>query len=302
MLIWGINYLKGIDIFSRHKEFITVYYDVDGLVKSDAIVLNGLQIGQVSDISFHPDKSGKLVVTLRVQNKYFVSKKTEARIVSSSLFGGKSVEIFLHGDTVPAENGDTLFATVALSLRKEVNQQVGPIKEKTETLLTSLDSVVLMLQEIFNPYNRKHLTMTVENLSAAMKNIERSSQSLNELLAANNGRLRLLIENMESVSSNLKENNEEIDHIINNFSQISDSLAKANIAQTFSNASIALKQTSAVMEKINKREGSLGLLVNDDSLYNNLNAAARDLDKLILDIKANPKRYIHFSVFGKKGN
>ncbi len=292
-LIWGINFLKGQDFFTASNKYYAVYENVDGLVKSNPVMMSGFRIGIINHIDFLPDKSGRLLVTLLVNNDVFVSKDATANIFSSDLLGAKSIRIDLGNSTKPAEDGDTLIPVLETSLTSRLGKQVGPVKDKVESLVVSLDSVTQMLHQLFDVNTKNNLRGSIMHLNSSMN-------SLDNMLTSDDGKLKLIFSNLESISKNLKNNNEAISHIINNLSNITDTLAKVQFASVINNAAAALQEFNIVMSKINKGEGSLGLLINDQKLYSNLDSSAKNLDELLKDMKANPKRYVHFSVFGKK--
>lgn len=293
-LIWGINFLKGIELFSRTIKIYAVYDNIDGLVASNRVILNGYRVGQVQKIRFLPDHSGKMFATLTVNPDIFISKNSIARIVSSDFFGGKAVQLELGNDPNPVKDGDTLFS----ELKSGIEQQLGPVKDKAERLIESLDSVATAFHIMLDEKTRKNISSSFSHLSVVLANLEQTTSTLNSMISGG-GKLNNSISNFESISSNLKNNNEKITHIIDNFSQISDSLAKANMASAITSISKSANELNILIAKINKGEGSLGKLANNDSLYNNLSTTAANLDKFLIDIKANPKRYVHFSMFGK---
>jgi phospholipid/cholesterol/gamma-HCH transport system substrate-binding protein len=293
-LVWGINYLKGVDIFSRTTKVYAIYDSVEGLVKSNAVILKGYRIGQVQDLKFLPDKSGRMIATILISRKVFVSKNSKAQIINSDFFGGKAVNIDLGKDPQPIADGDTLQSEVISGL----SEQIGPIKDKVESLMQSLDSVANSLHLLLDEKTRQNVSKSFESLAKILATFESASTHLDNMLSSDQSKLNRMIANAESITDNLKKNNEKISNILNNFSQISDSLAKANLANTLMNANKVMSEAATIMQKINKGEGTLGMLVNNDSLYKNLSTTAADLDKLIIDLKANPKRYVHVSVFG----
>ncbi|MFZ4549458.1 MAG: MCE family protein, partial [Bacteroidales bacterium] len=198
-----------------------------------------------------------------------------------------------------AKDEDTLSNQLQASLAEEVSIQMLPIKRKAETLLTSIDSVLIMVQYVFNENTRMNLSKSFENIKIAIDNLKNTTFNIDTLVSTQRNRLSHIIGNVESISSNIEKNNEKITTILSNFSIISDSLAKSNIKQTIENANKAISNVSNVFDKINNGKGTLGLLVNNDTLYNQINNAASSLDKLLIDIKSNPSRYIKISVFGK---
>lgn len=291
-LLWGLNYLKGKDVFTSRNNFYAVYPSVEGLVQSNPVFMNGLRIGIVNDIDFMPDNSGRLLVQLLIDNDVFISKNSVARIFNADLIGTKAMRIELGDNPQSAENGDTLLAMMEFSLTQQLSKEAGPLKEKTERLIVSIDSTVTMIRQLFDPATKNNLRSGINHLSNSLASFDKLTDA--------NGRLTVMVNNMASITSNLKENNEQISKIINNLESISDSLAKAQFASAIANADRVLAESNAIMQKINSGQGSLGLLVNDQTLYNNLSTVSKDLDELVKDLKENPKRYLHFSVFGKK--
>lgn len=295
-LIWGMNYLKGLDLFSSTNKYFAVYNRVDGLVPSSDVILNGVKIGQVQHIEFMEDNSGRILTTLIVSSKVFIGKGSTARIISSDLLGGRVVDMVLDTASPRAENGDTLQSEIQTTL----SDQMMPVKDKAENLIESLDSLAVALHSILNPNNQDNLNAGFTSLSKTLKNLEQASGSLDKMLSSDDGKLKRMIDNIESISANIKNNNENLALALKNIASITDSIAKSNLTSTINHANSTLKETSAIMEKINKGEGTMGMLINNDSLYNALERSASDLDKLLIDLKENPKRYVHVSVFGGK--
>lgn len=293
-LLWGLNYLKGQDIFSSENEYYAVYDNVNGLVESNGIILNGYKIGQVKNLEFFPDHSGRMMATLTVKSDVFIPSNSLARIISNDLFGSRVIEIIAGNSATAAQDGDTLTP----DMQPTLGDQIMPVKNKAENLIVSIDSLSIAIRDILQPKNRQRLSEAIENFHKTMANLENASGGVNQLLTAEQSKLNKILTNVESISMNLKNNNEKISNILKNFSQISDTLAKAQISSVVSNANKTLAEAAAAMARINRGEGSLGLLLKNDSLYNNLNNSAADLDKLLIDLKANPKRYVTISVFG----
>jgi phospholipid/cholesterol/gamma-HCH transport system substrate-binding protein len=292
-LLWGLNYLKGKDLFSSRNIYYAVYTNVDGLVSSNPIVMNGYRIGIVNNIEFMPDKSGNLLVTLLINDDVFISKNSIAKIFNSDLIGTKAMKIELGNEKMSLNNGDTILAELETGLAQQFGKEVGPIKNKAEDLIVNLDSVVTMLHSLFDPNTKNNLRSGINHLNSGLA-------SFDQLMTSEKGKLYLMISNIESISYNLKANNEQITHILNNLSVVSDSLAQVKFATTIKHADDAVMKMDNMLDKINSGKGSLGKLVNDEELYNSLNNTSKDLDELMKDLKANPNRYVHFSMFGKK--
>jgi phospholipid/cholesterol/gamma-HCH transport system substrate-binding protein len=294
-LIWGINYLKGSELFSRTNRLYAVYTNIDGLVTSNQVVLNGYKVGQVQQLRFIPDNSGRILATFRVRKDVFIAANSIARIVSSDLLGGKAVEIVLGDGTATAADGDTL----ASELNSGLAQQFGPVKDKAENLIQSLDTVATALHDLLDEKGRKNLSSSFEHLSGVMANLERLTLSLDRM-AARNGSLSNTVGHFESVSANLEKNNDRMSGTIRNMETITDSLAGADLGGTVRHLGATLREMDTALARVNAGRGSLGKLATDDSLYVHLTATMADLDRLLVDLKANPKKYVHFSLFGKK--
>ena len=297
-LIWGINFLKGTDLFSSRNNYYAVYQRIDQLTISNPVLLNGFTVGQVKDMQLLPEKDNKILVVLQIDNDLRIPQHTIARIVSTDLLGAKAIDLIIDDSlqTAMAKPGDTLISQIQLSLADEVNKQVAPIKEKAENLLASVDSVVTVLQQVFNAESRANIASSFESISKTLKSLENTSYALDTLLDTEKERIRGIFTNIESITYNIRENNEQISNIIQNFSAVSDSLARADITGTINRTNEVLKATSEIMQKVQRGEGSLGMLINDEALYKKLTDTAADLDKLMIDIKANPKRYLNFSI------
>jgi phospholipid/cholesterol/gamma-HCH transport system substrate-binding protein len=303
ILIWGINFLKGKDFFTRETRLYAVYSRVDGLIPSNNVYLNGLKIGTVRYLDILPDNSGRILVTLHIHNNVSIPKNSTAQIYNTDLLGAKSVRIVLSKETAPVKDGDTLVASIQSSFAEDINTQVAPIKEKAEILLSSMDSVLVIFQAVFNEGTRENLKKSFESISRSLRSLEGISSNLDTLFDAQQNNIGAIIKNLRSITENINKNNDKISAAINNFSAISDTLAKANLATTLASVKKSLEQTTGILTKINRGEGSLGLLANNDSLYHNLNNASLSLDALLRDLRANPKRYINFSIidFGGSG-
>lgn len=297
LFIIGINFIKGKDLFHRSRTFYAVYNSTSGIQDAAPVSINGLNIGKVTDIGFVNKSSSKILLELTIYDPIFIPVNSEARIFSLDLLGTKNVEIILGSSSTPAQDGDTLLGSTQMSLSEEVNQQVAPIKEKAENLLSSLDTMVTVLQSVFNSETRKSINASFISIQSTLSNLESTSYNLDTLVYGQRTRLERILFNIESITTNFRKNDEKISNVISNFSMISDTLARANIAGTLANLNNTLTNVAQISEKIDKGEGSLGLLINDQKLYNNLNNSAAQLNALIEDMKINPYRYVNFSVF-----
>lgn len=301
LLVYGLNYLKGVDVLEKHRQYYAVYDQIEGLLPDNGVQINGFKVGKVNTIIFHPDNSGKIVVGFMVSgNALEIPKNSVARIASLDLLGTKAISIELGNSVVNAEIGDTLLSAIQASLQDEVNKQVQPLKEKAEALISSIDSVMTVVQTVFNKDARENLTKSFESIQRAIITFERTSLRLDTLMSEEKQRINDIMRNIDFITKNVRNSNEQLTNIINNFSTFSDSLVKANIVATIEHTDKAMTEFSGIIEKINKGEGTAGMLLKNDSLYKNLESSAGALNELLKDMEQNPKRYIHFSVFGRK--
>ena len=297
VLIWGLMYLKGLELFRNRMIIFAVYERVNGLVPANPVEIGGMKVGQVKDLYFSKKQRGKIVVELYIANTYPIPKNSIARINNSDLLGGKEVEIVLGDSKVILKNHDTLQAITEATLGQELNQQLAPLKKKTERLLNSIDTVANLIQEVLNKDNRDNLAASIEHVKDALQNLAHTTYYLDTLVGSQRNHLANIIGNIESISANLKNNNQKINTILTNFQEISDSLAQARIPATIGQINKAVQDIDLAVNKINNGKGTLSLLLNDEKLYNEVEKAARDLNLLLEDIKANPKKYLKVSVF-----
>ena len=297
LFVWGFSYLKGFNLFKEQRVLYAVYDQVGGLSKANPVSINGLKVGQVSDIYFEPGYSGKIIVEITIETELPIPKNSIALIYSSDLMGSKAIDLKLGTDSLLTINGDTIGTRVEASLKEAVNQQIQPLKAKAEELILSIDSVVTVIKLIFNDKARENLSSSLASVQATFENLENASGNLDEMIAAEKIRFGEIMENIESISTTISQNGENIDNILANFSTISDSLAKAEIPQTFANINRVVGDVADIMAKIEKGEGTLGMLVNDDDLYQDLQKSAEQLNLLLEDLRVNPKRYVRFSLF-----
>ncbi len=297
LLYWGLNFLKGEDIFSKERVFLSVYKDVGGLQKANPVRINGLIVGQVRDMFFSGDGDADIVIELVIRNKIAIPDNSTAKIISSDILGSKAVDIILGTSSQLAESGDTLQAEIEESIKDEVSRQLKPIKSKAENLMLSIDTVLTMLNNLFSTTNTENISRSVGYLANTFENLESTTSTLDTIMSGQKTRLERILLNIESITLTLKSNEDNLNSIFTNLAAVSDTLAKAHIAETISNVNRVMSEIGGITEKINKGEGSLGMLVNNDSLYIKLEKTTRELNLLIEDIRLNPKKYLKFSVF-----
>ena len=211
--------------------------------------------------------------------------------------GSKAIELVLGDSKIYIQEGDTLQTSVEGGLMEEVNSQVQPIKKKAEDLMASIDTLVVAFQSIFNKSARNNLRQSFLNIEKTLANLQNASSKIDTMVVEESSRISNILINLDSLTTALNENKGNIQNIITNFEIISDSLAKSEIPGTFARANKTFDDIQAILEKVNNGQGTIGMLINDDSLYLELNRSATALDSLLNDIKTNPKRYVKFSLF-----
>ncbi len=298
LFVWGLNYLKGRDLFSEQITFYAIYEDVAGLTESNPVSISGVNIGQINSISFMPDGSGRILVESIISQEVPIPDNSVSLLTGASLTGSREIIIKLGDSNTDISSGDTLEAGYESSIQEEVSELVLPIKQRAEDLFAQIDSVMIVFQAIFNEQTRLNITQSFHSIQETLENLENTTGTLDVTIDRESTRLSTILTNAESISENLSNNNQTIDNILNNFSNVSDSLAAANITQTLLQAEQSIASLAQIVEKINRGEGSMGMLINDDKLYNNLESSSKQLELLLEEIKNNPGAYFRLSVFG----
>ncbi|MFT4524512.1 MAG: phospholipid/cholesterol/gamma-HCH transport system substrate-binding protein [Bacteroidia bacterium] len=302
-VVWGYNFLKGTNMFDKQVSLYTVYDDIDGLTESSAVVVSGFKVGIVKDIFFKDQSSGQLVVELvMTEDNVLVTKTTQAKLVSSDFFGTKAIELILDNG-VPIEPNDTLPSLIEGTLTEEltnVSKSLIPLKVKAENMIQTLDTLLMDFRDLVGDGNRpSSLNSAFKDLAVTMDNLKSLTGKVDNIVDED-GSLGRILEDVEGFTSVLEKNQDELDNLLGNLSSFSDTLVAADLAATIDNANKTFAELTIVLERVNAGEGSIGKLMKDEAVYDNLEKATADLDSLLLDMKARPGRYIHFSVFGKK--
>jgi phospholipid/cholesterol/gamma-HCH transport system substrate-binding protein len=289
LAIWGMNYLKGINIFKSTDNYFGVYNNVKGLVENAVVYLNGYKVGSVSTIEFDKNNVNKITVKVSLAQRIKLLKGTTMVLRSGSIISGtKDVDLVLGNGPGFHDSGDTLNSAVEV----ELTDYIDPIRQKIESLITTVDTLMLALDDLMNKETRKNLQGTIANLNGATASLRLSlepSGSLNQSLG-----------NLSMVTDNLRKSNEDITAMLHNFAAISDTLKQSRLKELIAHADSTFALTADLFTMINSGKGSAGQLVVNDSLYNSLNSALTSLDSLLIDLREHPKRYVHLSVFGKK--
>ncbi|MCL4639961.1 MULTISPECIES: MlaD family protein [Olivibacter] len=294
VLIIGYSFLKGNDVFTSENKFYASYDRVDGLSVSKPVMVNGYQIGRVSKMSLQPN--GEILTEFKINQDYAIPANTIARIASTDLLGGKAI-VFELGDSKDyAQDGDTLRANI----QRNILEQVEPVQKKAEAVVAVLDSVLSSINNTINADFQRNFNRSIASIANTLNTLEHTTAQVDAIVGTQRTKLSNILSNVESISANFKNNGERITSILTNMESVTDQVAKANFQQTIQNANAAVADLQHIVDNINNGKGSVGLLLNDEELYNNLNNASKNLDCLMIDLREHPSRYVHFSVFGKK--
>ena len=290
-LVFGVNYLKGINILNDNSDFYAVYENIGGLQVGSPVLVNGYKVGMVSNIDLLTEQNQNLLVTISLDKEFDMAKNTVCKIVNQDLMGTKGIALILGDTDELVRGGDTLISGIEGSLQDEVNAQILPLKNKAEELIGSIDSLMMIVTAVLNKDTRDNLRNSLSSLDKTFELMSQTMVKVDSMVDINDDRIAKVVKNLESITSNLESSNGEIKNIFTNFSLLSDSLAKADITTV-------LQNVSDITTKIINGEGSKGLFLKDDKIYANFEKSTRELAFLLEDIKNNPSRYVNFSIIG----
>jgi phospholipid/cholesterol/gamma-HCH transport system substrate-binding protein len=278
-----------------------LYENVAGIDPSSPVVLNGYKIGQVKDVHIFEGDQTKIIIVLNINDEHVsIPKDSEFQIYDSDLFGGKAVRLILGDSSAIAMHKDTLKGSLALGLTESIKQEIEPLKAKTSELFSTLDSMMLKLNRALQDPRTKEIPELFSNIQQTLRNLQASTGNFSQVMSDGGPRLVEVLANAQSISENLKANNQKLSAVIGNFESISDSLKRANIGATVIKVNKAVAGLQQLVEDVNQGKGSLGKLTQTDALHNQLVDASKSLNLLIDDINQNPKKYVHFSMIGRK--
>lgn len=295
VFIWLYNFLKGKDMFSSKATYYVVYDKVGGLAESSPVEVNGYKVGIVQSIKFIDALSGRLLVVLTVDRNFRLPVNTVAEITTATLVAGMKVQ-FIYGDGPGTYNShDTIPGRLAESILAKIEGEMVPLSNKVIHLITSLDSVVSSLNDILDADFKKNIGETMAGLTG-------TARSLNNVIGSREDELKATLDNISQFSAMLSDNSEKMSNTFGALESIADTLASSDIHASALSLKESLERTSALLDNINKGEGTAGQLITNDTLYNNLSKSLGSLDLLLQDLRENPRRYVHFSLFGRKNN
>jgi phospholipid/cholesterol/gamma-HCH transport system substrate-binding protein len=293
IFIYLFNYLKGSDLFTKTDTYHIIYSQINGLQESSPVEINGYQAGVVQSIKFINDGSGRLSVAISVDKNFDLPTGTSANITTATLIAGMKI-VLLFGDGPGIyKSGDTIPGVIATSIIDKFSEELEPIKGNITEMISKLDSLVLSLNELFSPeFN--------SDIQASINNVKNITGNLSEITGSEKEALKSSLEDLSKFTAMLSSNSGELDSTLKNLASISDTLASADLGKTLASLKNSMQTTDSILKNMSKGNGTAGKLMTDDSLYVNLSSSMKSLDQLLQDMKDHPKRYVHFSVFGKK--
>ena len=293
VFIWLYNFLKGKDFFTNSAFYYSVYDKIGGLAESSPVEINGYKVGVVQSIDFIDAESGRLLVVFSVSKDFKLPKNTVAEIVPISLLGGMKVQFVYGNGPGTYYEGDTIPGSLAESLMDKVEMELLPVKDKITNLIIVLDSVISSVNDVMNADFKKDLGGTLANLNS-------TTESLDKIIGSKEQELKATLDNINKFSRMLSENSEKMSSTFSNLEAITDTLAAAGVYASVLNLKSSLEKAALLIDNMNNGKGTAGQFLNNDTLYINLTSSLESLNVLLQDMKANPKKYVHFSIFGKK--
>jgi phospholipid/cholesterol/gamma-HCH transport system substrate-binding protein len=292
LVIWGINFLKGENILNKTRVYYGVFENTQGIDVSASVLINGYKVGIVNDLKFKDNELKELVIAFSVDDKYKIPANSIVELHSADLLGTKALRIIPSDNKTYHKYGDTLISKTEEDMLATLTEEIMPLKNKAESAIEEIDSLISSVNYILNQETRRDLRNSISNL-------QNFSYNLSEQISSG-GELHQTLVSLNDFTKTLSDNRTRLDTIFGNFESISDSLARANIAEMINSIDRTFHESAVLLGKVNQGEGSLGLLATNDSVYNNLNSSIENLDKLLEDLRKNPERYVQFSVFGGK--
>ena len=290
MSVFSYNYLKGINLFDKSRKFTISYEKVDGLSISNPVTMNGFKIGKVQKINFNPNNTRELLVDILIDNDVVFPKTSVAELYETGLIGGKAIAIIpdYENDSTIALDGDQLKGVIKPGLTELVNQILPQVQLQIEAVMKNAEIVFKNINTLFDEDTKQELRSSIEDFSNLTKSLSETSNEISSLITNNSENISFAISDFKKASNNIK--------------SISESISSKEVSEISSNLNTLVNNLNSISKSLKDSEGTVGQLINDKSIYNNLENATEKLNILIEDIKLNPDRYINFSVFGRKNN
>ncbi len=300
VLIFGVNFLKGLDLFQKRNVYHAVYNNISGISSASPVYYNGYKVGLVINTGMVPDGSGKIAISIQLnEDELKIPRDSRLRIYSADLFS-RALQLIVGKSGELAQQGDTLLGDIELSFTDALGENIDPLKVKAEGMFASVDSVLTSFQQILNPQTVGDIDSSFTSIRSALQSLSQAAAKIDRLVAEESASLAVTMQNLERVTGTLANNGDAMDRIFSNLDSLSAELAHGQLKVVLTELASVSKELHQVTQDINSGQGSMGKLLKEDSLYNNLNSASVELDLLLEDFRINPNRYVHLSLFGKK--
>jgi phospholipid/cholesterol/gamma-HCH transport system substrate-binding protein len=299
LLIFGLNYLQGLDLLRKRNIYHAIYPDAGGMVESNALQYNGTKVGQVVGVKLMRDGSGRVVISYQIDESW-LRIPTDSRITLGGDLFGKWAILNMGSSSSYAEPGDTLQGDAQLSLTEGFAAAVDPLKQKAEGMLANIDSVLTSVQRLLSDSTIGDIDASFSSVRGTLESFDRTARRIDGLVAAESQAVHTILDNIRRVSANIDSYHAVISRILTNMDSVSTALADGGIKRFSEDLAESGAKLKEIITAIEAGEGSLGALMKNDTLYTNLENASKELDLLLEDLRINPNRYVHLSLFGRK--
>lgn len=298
ILIIGFNFLKGKGFFKKENRVYAVFEDAQGLVKSNPVMINGVQVGRIENLDGGRDMK-KILVTVSLSKDVNIPTNSLA-VINPNLLGSPTLEIQLGNANTYVKKGDTLLTTMNGGAFDQAMKLINPVLYEVKNAVKSLDSVLTTITSVFDDNTKDHIKSMIANFNLASASFVATTASLQKMMDSQNGELAYSLKNITSFTANLNTNNGKLDSIMENTKIFTQKLSGLDLTKTLDTLNVAINNFKIGAEKINSKDGSIGLLLNDKTLYNNLESTTNKINILLDDIRVHPRRYVNVSIFGRK--
>jgi phospholipid/cholesterol/gamma-HCH transport system substrate-binding protein len=303
VLIIGYNLLRGVSLFRKDVSLYAVYENASGLNRTDPVVMHGFEVGMIQrvELKYISNFNPSVIIRFSVKKDVKIPVNSVARIVSTDLLGSKAILIVPGDIPVLVQSGDTLKGEIEIGLTEAIASAVSPLQQRTVDLIASLDTLITVFNQVLNQEGRENIESSFRNVALTLQNLQSTTASFDRLVKQEGDKMQRILTNVENITNVLSTNQQNFDRIISNMGQFSDSLAASDVKNTVDRANIAIREVETIIQTINRGEGSLGLLLQNEQLYRNLELSSRSLDRLLVDIRRNPGRYLNVSLINIGG-
>ena len=298
VFIFGFNFLKGHQLFSKKLTLYAKYQNIQGLTASNPVLIKGMQVGIVSEIT--NDKDMKELIVVFSINKDIRIPSNSTAIINPNPLTLTKVEINLGDANTYLKNNDTIATIPSGAYLESVINKVDPVILAVKGAINSLDSLIIRVSNVIDANNKNNISDAIVNLNKITESVLNSTAALERIINDKDGSLSSSLKNVQTFTQSLADNNDKINNVLTNLDKTSNNLAQIDLQKTIGALDASIQTLKTTLSKLNSKEGSAGLFINDNALYNNLTATSNKLNILLDDVRMHPKRYVSVSVFGKK--